>query len=166
MVPVLTSSLMSSSFMRMVTESSLIFCCAWSSPSSELPSKLFRLPTRDISSELELAADLRTHRLKLAGRTKGDRDKDSRFNSSHRTVANKHSFGLVLNSDFRRDFYCYNIMLNPTNLLGPTNSGVQTHSYTVKHVGPKTLTGFSGQTWVMLRFWKMSWEPAGSNPLW
>lgn len=61
LVPVLTSSLMSSSFMRMVTESSLIFCCAWRSPNSEVPSKLFRLPTRDISSELELAADLRIH---------------------------------------------------------------------------------------------------------
>lgn len=59
LVPVLTSSLMSSSFIRMVTDSSLIFCCAWRSPNSELPSKLFRLPTRDISSELELAADLR-----------------------------------------------------------------------------------------------------------
>lgn len=55
MVPVLTSSLMSSSFMRMVTDSSLIFCCAWRSPLSETPSRLFKLSRTDASPELELA---------------------------------------------------------------------------------------------------------------
>lgn len=52
-VPVFTSSLMSSSFMRIVTDSSLIFCCAWRRPHSETLSKLFRL-----SPVLELATGI------------------------------------------------------------------------------------------------------------
>ena len=53
-VPVFTSSLMSSSFMRMVTDSSLIFCWACTRP---WPSRLLRLSLTEEPPTLEWAAE-------------------------------------------------------------------------------------------------------------
>lgn len=57
--PVLTSSLMSSSFIRMVMESSLIFCCACRSPLSEQnsPPKPLTLSHTELSPMLLLAGE-------------------------------------------------------------------------------------------------------------
>lgn len=102
LLPVLTSSLMSSSFMRMVTESSLIFCCAWNSPHSETPSKLFRLPRRDVSPALELATQRfeGVHKRSAGrGNEEGDRDswQPSRFKPSC-VIVLKHQHRSVLDS--------------------------------------------------------------------